>query len=159
MSWTRRPTPRPTKPTDPTAPAPDSPGSYRKCNDMSKEWVDCATNSPWFPILIVMAILHSCIGISCAYCGPSSVTSEAVTPCCSDYERKELACKCTWSRAHNRPLLVAPPLPHVSPYLHPPGLLPTRPNPSLPTSTFSSFVLVQLALHLPGLCNLNLRVR
>mmetsp|Transcript_106627 Transcript_106627/g.309089 ORF Transcript_106627/g.309089 Transcript_106627/m.309089 type:complete len:284 (-) Transcript_106627:1949-2800(-) len=66
----------------------DSPGAYHKCNDMSKEWVNCTTNSLWFPILIIMVILHSCC--ICVFGRDRNICSEqyvAATPCCSNDER------------------------------------------------------------------------
>mmetsp|Transcript_106630 Transcript_106630/g.309120 ORF Transcript_106630/g.309120 Transcript_106630/m.309120 type:complete len:224 (-) Transcript_106630:1925-2596(-) len=55
---------------------------------MSKEWVNCTTNSLWFPILIIMVILHSCC--ICVFGRDRNICSEqyvAATPCCSNDER------------------------------------------------------------------------
>ena len=55
-----------------------------------------------------MVILHSCC--ICVFGRDRNICSEqyvAATPCCSNDERDNYSGKCTWSRAHNRPLLVA----------------------------------------------------
>ena len=70
----------------------DSPGKYHKCNIMTKEWYDCVTDSPWFPILIVAVLLHTLCGMPVfgvdgherVYCNDQY---KAVTPCLNDEGR------------------------------------------------------------------------